>query len=191
MLFIFIFQSIIKMNTTIIIVILSVVCCFIILSTTGGIIIYKNQSDETSDTPPSTSTPTSTPTRVFRPIKADAGGRCIDVPSASHANNVELQMYDCNGTDSQNWMYDSGTKAFKNAFGKCMDINKGYTNGTIQQYDCNNTAAQQWTTDSDKRIISGLDSSLCLSIKGEGNRGDRLMLYDCSKNGSNEHFNFA
>jgi hypothetical protein len=28
-------------------------------------------------------------------------GRCLDTPSASTANGVQLQIYDCNGTGAQ------------------------------------------------------------------------------------------
>jgi hypothetical protein len=32
-----------------------------------------------------------------------ASGRCLDVPGASTANGVHLQLYDCNGTGAQSW----------------------------------------------------------------------------------------
>jgi endoglucanase len=32
-----------------------------------------------------------------------ASGRCLDVPGASTANGVQLQIYDCNGTGAQAW----------------------------------------------------------------------------------------
>ena len=32
-----------------------------------------------------------------------ASGRCLDVPSASTANGVQLQLFDCNGTGAQAW----------------------------------------------------------------------------------------
>jgi len=32
-----------------------------------------------------------------------ASGRCLDVPGASTANGVQLQLYDCNGTGAQAW----------------------------------------------------------------------------------------
>lgn len=32
-----------------------------------------------------------------------ASGRCLDVPGASTANGVQLQLYDCNGTGAQSW----------------------------------------------------------------------------------------
>jgi hypothetical protein len=30
-------------------------------------------------------------------------GRCLDVPGASTANGVQLQIYDCNGTEAQSF----------------------------------------------------------------------------------------
>ena len=32
-----------------------------------------------------------------------ASGRCLDVPGASTANGIRLQLYDCNGTGAQSW----------------------------------------------------------------------------------------
>jgi hypothetical protein len=73
------------------------------------------------------------------------GGKCVDVASASTANGTAVQLWDCNGTNAQQWTV--GTDGTIRALGKCMDVAAaGTADGTkVQLWDCNGTGAQQWT----------------------------------------------
>ncbi|MCB0563940.1 MAG: RICIN domain-containing protein, partial [Phaeodactylibacter sp.] len=84
-----------------------------------------------------------------RTIKLQAHqDKCLDLSLSQTDNGKNIQLFDCNGTDAQNWIYDGFTKAFRSAIdpGKCLDVTESnFTNATnIQLWDCNGTDAQQF-----------------------------------------------
>ena len=72
-------------------------------------------------------------------------GRCLDVAGGVSANRTNVQILDCNDTESQKWIRDG--KTIRNAMGRCLDVaggvNANRTN--VQIFDCNGTKSQQWT----------------------------------------------
>ncbi|MBY8882657.1 ricin-type beta-trefoil lectin domain protein [Actinacidiphila acidipaludis] len=107
------------------------------------------------------------------------GGKCVDVAGASSANGAAVQLYDCNGTNAQQWTVASnGTLQ---ALGKCMDITAaGTANGTqVQLYDCNGTGAQVWQHQSNGELINPA-SGKCLDATGPSSaNGTRLQIWTC------------
>ncbi|MEZ5038690.1 MAG: ricin-type beta-trefoil lectin domain protein [Saprospiraceae bacterium] len=71
---------------------------------------------------------------------------CIDL---SQSNNI--QLYDCNGTNAQKWLYDGMNRSIRSVVNpdKCMQIEKN-TDGAygkrsnVEIHDCNGSAAQQF-----------------------------------------------
>ncbi|MFD0689176.1 endo-1,4-beta-xylanase [Actinomadura fibrosa] len=112
------------------------------------------------------------------PIKGVASGRCLDVPSASTADGVQVQLWDCNGNGNQQWTYTSANelKVYGN---KCLDA-AGTGNGVkVQIYSCWGGANQQWRVNSDGTIV-GVQSGLCLDASGQGTgNGTPVQLYSC------------
>jgi hypothetical protein len=71
-------------------------------------------------------------------------GKCLDVRFSNTANGTPVQLWDCNGSDAQNWYFDRGRVI--GIGGKCLDVQFAITsNGTpVQIWDCNGTPAQNW-----------------------------------------------
>ncbi|MEZ5038694.1 MAG: ricin-type beta-trefoil lectin domain protein [Saprospiraceae bacterium] len=71
---------------------------------------------------------------------------CIDL---SQSNNI--QLYDCNGTNAQKWLYDGMNRSIRSVVNpdKCMQIDKN-TDGAygkrsnVSIYDCNGSQEQQF-----------------------------------------------
>jgi hypothetical protein len=106
-------------------------------------------------------------------------GKCVDVAAASSANGTAIQLYDCNGTNAQNWTV--GADGTLRALGKCMDVTAaGTANGTrIQLYDCNGTGAQVWQAQSTGTLRNPA-SGRCLDATGNSSaNGTRLQIWDC------------
>ena len=105
------------------------------------------------------------------------GGKCVDIAAASTANGTAVQLYDCNGTDAQNWTVQPDGSI--QALGKCMDIAAaGTADGTrIQLYDCNGTAAQKWTATGGTLVNPS--SGKCLTAAGSAN-STQLQLGTCT-----------
>jgi beta-glucanase (GH16 family) len=115
-------------------------------------------------------------------------GKCVDVAGANPANGTPVQLWDCNGTNAQNWTI--GTDGTIRALGKCMDVTAGATgNGAkVQLYDCNGTGAQQWRANAAHDIVNP-QSNRCLDATGVSSaNGTRLQIWDCT-GGANQKWN--
>ena len=130
-------------------------------------------------------TPTTPPTNPTNPPGGRTGritgiaGKCIDVNAASSANGTAVQLYDCNGSNAQNWTV--GTDGTLRALGKCMDINAaGTANGSLVQiYDCNGTGAQVWQPQSNGTLRNPA-SGRCLDASNNSSANlTRLHIWDC------------
>ncbi|NBH04160.1 chitinase [Amycolatopsis sp. SID8362] len=125
---------------------------------------------------------------VFAPGVAQAatgpitgiGGKCVDVNAASTANGTAIQLYDCNGTNAQQWTV--GSDGSLQALGKCLDVTSaGTANGTqIQLWDCNGSGAQKWTANAAKNLVN-TGSGKCLDATGNSSaNGTRLQIWTCA-----------
>ncbi|WP_242636760.1 ricin-type beta-trefoil lectin domain protein [Myceligenerans salitolerans] len=115
------------------------------------------------------------------------GGKCTDVAGASTADGTAVQLWDCNGTDAQQWSAGPGNAV--RALGKCLDVaGAGTSNGTlVQLYTCNGTNAQAWQHRSDGSLVN-TGSGKCLDATGPSSaNGTRLQIWTCT-GGTNQHW---
>jgi hypothetical protein len=107
-------------------------------------------------------------------------GKCVDVAAASTANGTHVQLYDCNGTNAQNWTVGNADNSIQ-ALGKCMDVTAASTaNGAkIQLYDCNGTNAQKWTYSNGALINTGSGKCLDATDNSSAN-GNQLQIWTCA-----------
>ncbi len=114
------------------------------------------------------------------PIRGDAG-KCIDDAGARTNDGTAIQLWTCNGTNAQNWAWNSADGTLR-TLGKCMDVTWGGTaNGTrIQLWDCNGTGAQQWRWRNQNRLVNP-QSGRCIDVVGgSATDGARLQIRDCN-----------
>jgi hypothetical protein len=127
--------------------------------------------------------PAGTPLAPGRILGIDSQ-RCLDVPGASQANGVQVQVFTCNETDAQGWSQQAN-RAIQVFANKCLDVRgQGTANGTpVQIWDCTGTANQQWTFNADGSIV-GAGSGRCLDVRRETGNGDgaQLQIWDCTGN---------
>ncbi|MGW5611687.1 ThuA domain-containing protein [Streptomyces sp. NPDC003753] len=108
------------------------------------------------------------------------GGKCVDVAGGGTANGTAIQLYDCNGTNAQNWTV--GSAGTLSALGKCMDVTSaGTANGTkVQLYDCNGTGSQVWQPGANGSLVNP-QSGKCLDATGPSSaNGTRLQIWSCT-----------
>ncbi|MEU4517506.1 ricin-type beta-trefoil lectin domain protein [Amycolatopsis sp. NPDC024027] len=108
------------------------------------------------------------------------GGKCADVAGASNANGTAVQLYDCNGTNAQQWTV--GSDGSLQALGKCLDVTSaGTANGTTTQlWDCNGSGAQKWSANAAKNLVNA-GSGKCLDATGNSSaNGTRLQIWTCA-----------
>lgn len=106
--------------------------------------------------------------------------KCVDLPDSNTTNGNRLQIWDCNGTNAQQWQFGGdGTVRSTIDTNKCWDLPSGNTaNGTpIQIYDCNGGSNQQWTTI--QNTIQGFGGE-CVDDPGASTTdGTKLQYWDC------------
>ncbi|MCB0574036.1 MAG: ricin-type beta-trefoil lectin domain protein [Saprospiraceae bacterium] len=119
--------------------------------------------------------------------------KCLDLENSITANGAKIQLYDCNGTKAQKWLYDGINKSLhsRESLSYCLDLNKGNTaNGTaIQLWQCNGRASQQWqlggieTVATDQlynriHLVGG--TSKCMDVKAaETTNSTNIQVYQC------------
>ena len=110
-----------------------------------------------------------------------AGAKCIDDAGANTNNGAAIQIWTCNGTSAQSWVWNSGEGTLR-ALAKCMDVAGGATaSGTrVQLWDCNGTGAQEWRWRRQNRLVNP-QSGRCLDVTGgDADDATRLQLWDCN-----------
>jgi len=129
-------------------------------------------------------------------ITNPVSGLCVDVPGGLawgegyNQTPPAVQIYTCNSTGAQQWLYDSGTQSlrvFAAPNTRCLDISGGnQVNGAkVQVWQCNGTTAQTWTLGNDGTIKS--TQGFCLDAKDRGKTsGTPLQLWQCPNPGPNQ-----
>ncbi|BCJ58817.1 glycoside hydrolase family protein [Micromonospora endophytica] len=106
-------------------------------------------------------------------------GKCVDVQWSGTANGTTVWLWDCNGTNAQNWA-GVGHQGTLRAFGKCLDVAGGsHRDGTrVQLWECNGTDAQSWRPENGRLINTG--SGKCLDTSGGAQTGTPLQIRSCA-----------
>ena len=114
-------------------------------------------------------------------------GLCIDDQSASTANYNPVQVYTCNGTDAQQWTFDTANDTLQ-VLGMCMDINAGGTaDGTlVDLYYCNGSGAQVWQPQSDGALYNPQSGKCLDDTNWSTTPGTQLQIWDCSGNANQQ-----
>ncbi len=108
------------------------------------------------------------------------GGKCVDVAAANSADGTQVQLYDCNGTNAQQWTRP-GDGTIR-ALGKCLDVNAGSVadGARVQLWTCNGTGAQQWVYSGARDLVNP-QANKCLDATGNSSaNGTPLQLWTCS-----------
>jgi len=113
---------------------------------------------------------------------------CLDLPAGRTDNGNTLQIWECNGQESQLWFFDAGTYEIR--YGgdetKCVYAGSSKQAGTqLMIWECNQQSQQKWGYDSNKGTIflfdSESDASLCMDLAGgktEG--GTAIQVWNCN-----------
>ncbi|MFI5494716.1 family 16 glycosylhydrolase [Actinoplanes sp. NPDC051859] len=113
-------------------------------------------------------------------LRSAFSGRCIDIPAANPVDGARLQMWDCNGTNAQQWTA-TGDGTMR-AMGKCMDPAGGALgNGTpIQLVTCNGNPVQRFTLYAGGELRN-VSANRCVDVKDWNSaNGAQLQLWDCA-----------
>ncbi|WP_224369535.1 ricin-type beta-trefoil lectin domain protein [Hyalangium versicolor] len=115
-------------------------------------------------------------------------GKCIDVPNSNFSDGVQLQTWDCNGTNAQKFTFD-GRKL--RVGDKCVDVAwASSADGTaIQIANCSTNTAQDFVLSEAGDLVSYM-ANKCVDISGWNSAsGAKLVLWTCT-GGANQKWDF-
>src|SRR5262249_61274941 len=117
---------------------------------------------------------------------AGSAGEGVAVRGAGPADGTPVQLYDCNGTNAQQWTV--GSDGTLRALGKCLDVTfSGTANGTlIQLWGCNGTGAQVWQAQTNGALGNpqsrpGLHAPISIT-----SNVTQLQIWDCNGTGAQQ-----
>jgi predicted alpha-1,2-mannosidase len=152
------------------------------LSFTLGTSAARSWASASSAAPPSYGGDTVRPQPRAGPVVSGVSGSlCVDDRQSSTTPGNPVQIYTCNGSDSQSWTI--GTNGTLSTIGMCLDVrHSGTTNKTpIDLYTCNGSGAQTWRANSGGALVNP-ESGKCLDDPGSATKaGTQLDLYTCNK----------
>jgi len=110
---------------------------------------------------------------------------CIDLPSGNPFDGTRLWLWDCNGHDSQIWVFDNFQIRYGADEQYCLDAGDMQDGTQLYLWTCNDQAQQTWGFDGDVPRIFLDGSSSCLDwYEGEYTNGQDLHIWGCNDNGN-------
>ena len=110
------------------------------------------------------------------------GGKCLDLYGGNNNDRNKVEIYDCNGTNGQQWSEPSDGTVRAN--GACLDVaGAGTSDGTpVQIFTCNGTGAQVWQRQADGTLLNP-HSGKCLTDPSTDN-GTQVVISSCTGSGN-------
>jgi beta-glucanase (GH16 family) len=109
------------------------------------------------------------------------GNKCADVRGGNSADGAAIQIWDCNGGETQRWTRSGSTVR---AYGKCLDIIGGGASapGTrVGLWTCHGGQNQDWTLRADQSLYNAR-ANLCLEVPNSNTaNGTGLIVWTCDQ----------
>ncbi|MFI9803232.1 lectin [Streptomyces sp. NPDC052301] len=131
---------------------------------------------------------TASPAQAATGTITGLAGKCLDVAGANSADGTAVQLYDCNGTNAQQWTV--GSDGTIRALGKCLDVTGNSTadGAKVQLWSCTGGANQKWTVTAAHDIVNP-QADKCLDVTDNNSaNGTRTQIWSCS-GGANQKWN--
>jgi alpha-galactosidase len=106
---------------------------------------------------------------------------CVDLPGNDPSNGNQLWLWECNGQESQRWVFDSYQIRFGADESKCVDAGEMWRGKQLVLWDCNGSPQQTWGFDADASRIYLTNTATCLDFYGDmESLGQPLHVWDCN-----------
>lgn len=131
------------------------------------------------------------PDSTFRITTNTAPGLCLDIDTGNGWDGVNLQQWECNGSDAQRFRFRSrGGNLYEvraSISEKCLDvINAGtYDGANIHQWECNDNSSQIWSVESlgagRYRFLPQVAVDKCMDVDNSGtSNGTNIQQWECN-----------
>jgi hypothetical protein len=108
-------------------------------------------------------------------------GLCMDVRGASTNNGTPVQIYNCDGTNAEQWNVVTADNSLR-SLGECLDVTGGNTtDGTlVDLYTCNATGAQVWVPQANGELLNPQSGKCLDDPNASATSGTQLEIWDCN-----------
>lgn len=115
-------------------------------------------------------------------IRVD-GRLCLDVTKGNFRPGTALQVFDCNGTDSQRFRVGRGGEIRVRDL--CLDVERGdpRDGARVVLWSCSGAPSQSWTTRGGQ-IVSQLGGKCLDVVDGRVRQGQPAMVWQCNRSPS-------
>ncbi|MEU3313047.1 ricin-type beta-trefoil lectin domain protein [Streptomyces sp. NPDC006662] len=121
---------------------------------------------------------------LYKPLKNEATGNCLDAFGGSSANGTKVTGWDCHGGRNQDWWQDSVKKSVHNGLtqDRCLDVPRAdYSAGAgLVLWNCHGGANQQFVRDG-ATLHPAAAPALCLTVAAAH---EQLRLQPCNGSAS-------
>jgi hypothetical protein len=136
--------------------------------------------------------PAPAPTNAIKTVD----GKCWDIPNNEAKGGANIQIYDCNGSDAQKFLYSADGTIKHIPSGLCVDIPGGNrTNGNkLILWDCNGGSNQKFTERYGSTFCSTQHRATdkCIDIpNNDTSNGSKLQIWDRNSISSAQKFNYS
>ncbi|KAL0953250.1 hypothetical protein HGRIS_004502 [Hohenbuehelia grisea] len=116
--------------------------------------------------------------------------KCLDITNDTRVEGTNVQIYDCNGTPAQDWVFDFGNTTVQlSDTDFCLDAGNQTVNGSnLTILACNETSpSQQFYYTEDLRLALRDQAGFCLDLTdGILDNGNRVQSWKCFDDNTNQ-----
>jgi len=125
----------------------------------------------------------------LRPLHAQS--KCVDVSGSGTGNGTKIQLYDCNGSAAQQFVYSAeGQLRPKHYNPSCVDIKGGSAgnNKQVHLWDCDGGDSEKWVINANGQFQTKA-GNYCLDVTGGGTANGTWMLTNtCNASSNSQKF---
>ncbi|KAH8834710.1 ricin B lectin domain-containing protein, partial [Flagelloscypha sp. PMI_526] len=117
--------------------------------------------------------------------------KCLGVVGGNMYNGAQVDIYDCNDSDSQKWFMGNGLTPVSTAFGNyCLDagLPPFDNNRVLTIWECNkDLPQQQWYRSDDYGTVALNGQRKCMDLtNGSKDNRNLIQIYDCYDGNTNQ-----
>lgn len=138
--------------------------------------------------PPPTPGPSPGPSTWYKTITpSENTNLCLDLPGDDSHDGATLWLWECNGGESQRWVFDNYQLRFGADESRCIDASDMASGTQLFLWSCNGYPQQTWGYDSDAARIYLENTAVCLDYyEGWAWNGQPLHVWSCNGEASQQ-----
>jgi len=112
---------------------------------------------------------------------------CIDVPGGNAYNGNQLWLWECNGMDSQHWVFDNWQIRYGGDENFCIDAVDMSDGVQLMLWECNGVDQQTWAYDFDALRVYIAGYTSCFDLwEDQQYNGQALHVWECNGLGNQQ-----